>query len=36
MTAGSNQGRLLALIYFSMSALALFGIARSRRIIETA
>jgi mannosyltransferase len=33
-SAGTDQGRLLALLYFSMSALALFGIGRSRRIIE--
>jgi len=32
--AGTDQGRLLALVYFAMSALALFGIGRSRRIIE--
>jgi len=34
MTAGSNQGRLLALIYFGMFALALFGIGRSGRVVE--
>lgn len=33
-TAGTDQGRLLALIYFAMFALALFGIGRSTRIIE--
>jgi mannosyltransferase len=33
-TAGTDQGRLLALIYFSLFALALFGIGRSTRIIE--
>jgi mannosyltransferase len=33
-TAGTDQGRLLALIYFALFALALFGIGRSRRIIE--
>jgi mannosyltransferase len=33
-TAGTDQGRLLALIYFAMFALALFGIGRSRRLIE--
>jgi mannosyltransferase len=32
--AGTNQGRLLALIYFAMAALALFGIGRSERIVE--
>ncbi|MGO8861372.1 MAG: glycosyltransferase family 39 protein [Acidimicrobiales bacterium] len=32
--AGTDQGRLLALLYFSMSALALFGIGRSRRFID--
>ncbi len=32
--AGTDQGRLLALIYFAMFALALFGIGRSGRIIE--
>jgi mannosyltransferase len=32
--AGTNQGRLLALIYFAMAALALFGVGRSARIIE--
>ena len=32
--AGTNQGRLLALIYFAMFALALFGVGRSGRIIE--
>ncbi len=31
---GTNQGRLLAVIYFAMCALALFGLARSTRIIE--
>jgi hypothetical protein len=33
-TAGTDQGRLLALIYFALFALALFGIGKSRRIIE--
>jgi mannosyltransferase len=33
-TAGTDQGRLLALIYFAMFALALFGVGRSTRIIE--
>ena len=32
--AGTDQGRLLALIYFAMFALALFGIGRSPRVIE--
>jgi len=32
--AGTDQGRLLALIYFAMFALALFGIGRSPRMIE--
>jgi mannosyltransferase len=32
--AGTDQGRLLAVIYFAMGALALFGVARSARIIE--
>jgi mannosyltransferase len=32
--AGTNQGRLLALIYFAMAALALFGVGRSERVIE--
>ena len=32
--AGTDQGRLLAVIYFAMGALALFGVARSTRIIE--
>ncbi|HEY2215091.1 MAG TPA: hypothetical protein VGH31_08555, partial [Acidimicrobiales bacterium] len=32
--AGTDQGRLLAVIYFVMGALALFGVARSARIIE--
>jgi mannosyltransferase len=33
-TAGMDQGRLLALIYFAMFALALFGIGRSGQLIE--
>ncbi len=33
-TAGTNQGRLLALIYFAMIALALFGIGLTGRIVE--
>jgi mannosyltransferase len=33
-SGGTDQGRLLALLYFTMAALALFGIGRSRRIIE--
>jgi mannosyltransferase len=32
--AGTDQGRLLALLYFALFALALFGVARSGRIIE--
>jgi mannosyltransferase len=32
--AGTNQGRLLAIIYFAMLALALFGVGRSERIVE--
>jgi hypothetical protein len=32
--AGTNQGRLLALIYFAMAALALFGVGRSTRVVE--
>jgi hypothetical protein len=31
---GTNQGRLLAVIYFAFLALAVFGVARSRRVIE--
>ncbi len=30
----TNQGRLLALIYFAMAALALFGVARTRHLID--
>jgi hypothetical protein len=33
-TAGSNQGRLLALLYFVLAGLGLFGLARSRRHID--
>jgi len=33
-TAGTNQGRLLAVIYIAMAALALFGVGRSGRVIE--
>ena len=33
-TAGSNQGRLLALCYFVLAALALFGVARDRWHID--
>jgi hypothetical protein len=32
--AGTNQGRLLAIIYFAMLALALFGVGKSERIVE--
>ena len=31
---GTNQGRLLAIIYFAMLALALFGMGKSDRIVE--
>ena len=34
LQTGTNQGRLLAVIYFAMLALAVFGIGRSGRIIE--
>jgi mannosyltransferase len=34
LASGTNQGRLLAVIYFAMLALALFGIGKSDRIIE--
>ena len=34
LATGTNQGRLLAVIYFAMLALAVFGIGRSGRIIE--
>jgi hypothetical protein len=34
LQTGTNQGRLLAVIYFAMLALALFGIGRDKRIIE--
>ena len=34
LASGTNQGRLLAVIYFAMLALALFGLGRSGRIIE--
>jgi mannosyltransferase len=33
-SGGTDQGRLLALVYFALFALALFGIGRSGRIIE--
>jgi mannosyltransferase len=32
--AGTNQGRLLALLYFALAALALFGVGRSDRVVE--
>ena len=32
--AGTTQGRLLAVIYFALAALAVFGVARSRRIVD--
>ena len=34
LQTGTNQGRLLAVIYFTMLALAVFGIGKSGRIIE--
>ncbi len=34
LTTGTNQGRLLAIIYFAMLALALFGVGKSGRIVE--
>ena len=34
LQTGTNQGRLLAVIYFAMLALALFGVGQSGRIIE--
>jgi hypothetical protein len=34
LTTGTNQGRLLAIIYFAMLALALFGIGKSDRLVE--
>ena len=34
LQTGTNQGRLLAVIYFAMLALAVFGIGESGRIIE--
>jgi mannosyltransferase len=34
LQTGTNQGRLLAVIYFAMLALAIFGIGKSGRIIE--
>jgi len=34
LASGTNQGRLLAVIYFAMLALAVFGVGRSGRIIE--
>jgi uncharacterized membrane protein len=34
LAAGTNQGRLLALVYFAMLALALFGVGRSGRVVE--
>jgi len=33
-TAGSNQGRLLALCYFALAGLAFFGVARDRYHVE--
>jgi mannosyltransferase len=34
LASGTNQGRLLAVIYFAMLALALFGLGKTDRIIE--
>jgi mannosyltransferase len=34
LQTGTNQGRLLAVIYFAMLALAVFGVGKSGRIIE--
>jgi len=34
LMTGTNQGRLLAVIYFAMLALAVFGVGRTGRIIE--
>jgi hypothetical protein len=34
LQTGTNQGRLLAVIYFAMLALAVFGVAKSQRYIE--
>ena len=34
LQTGTNQGRLLAVIYFAMLALALFGVGRDQRFIE--
>ncbi len=34
LASGTNQGRLLALIYFAMLALAIFGVGRSGRMVE--
>ena len=34
LQTGTNQGRLLAVIYFAMLALAVFGIGKSGRFIE--
>jgi mannosyltransferase len=34
LSTGTNQGRLLAIIYFAMLALALFGVGRTDRIVE--
>jgi uncharacterized membrane protein len=34
LATGTNQGRLLAIIYFAMLALALFGVGKTDRIIE--
>jgi mannosyltransferase len=34
LQSGTNQGRLLAIIYFAMLALALFGVGKSDRFVE--
>jgi mannosyltransferase len=34
LSTGTNQGRLLAVVYFAMLALALFGLGKSNRLIE--
>jgi hypothetical protein len=34
LTTATNQGRLLAIIYFAMLALALFGVGKTDRVVE--
>jgi uncharacterized membrane protein len=34
LQTGTNQGRLLAIIYFAMLALALFGVGKTDRVVE--